>query len=105
MSPRPSASLSISFTLSWVPCYIELMDRGKVRPEIVSDPGVLFGKPVIKGTRITVEHILEELGHGLGLEDLRDQYPTLTREGIMAALEYAAEVLKSDVAIPAEKAN
>ena len=81
------------------------MDRGTVRPEIVSDTGVMFGKPVIKGTRITVEHILEELGHGFGFEDLLDQYPTLTREGILAALEYAAEVLKSNVAILAEKAN
>jgi uncharacterized protein (DUF433 family) len=65
----------------------------------------MFGKPVIEGTRLTVEHILEEMSHGLSFQELLEAYPTLTREGILAALEYAAEVLKSDVVVPAEQAR
>ncbi|OHD24467.1 MAG: hypothetical protein A2064_00410 [Spirochaetes bacterium GWB1_66_5] len=77
------------------------MPRGKV----VSDPEIMFGKPVIEGTRLTVEHILEEMSHGLDLQELLEAYPTLTREGILAALEYAAQVLKSDVLVPTEQAK
>jgi uncharacterized protein (DUF433 family) len=77
------------------------MPRGKV----VSDPEIMFGKPVIEGTRLTVEHILEEMSHGLDLQELLEAYPTLTREGILAALEYAAQVLKSDVLVPIEQAK
>jgi uncharacterized protein (DUF433 family) len=65
----------------------------------------MFGKPVIEGTRLTVEHILEEMSHGLIFQELLEAYPTLTREGILAALEYAEEVLKSDVVVPAEQAR
>jgi uncharacterized protein (DUF433 family) len=65
----------------------------------------MFGKPVIEGTRLTVEHILEEMSHGLSFQELLEAYPTLTREGILAALEYAEEVLKSDVVVPAEQAR
>ena len=60
---------------------------------------------MIEGTRLTVEHILEEMSHGLSFQELLEAYPTLTREGILAALEYAAEVLKSDVVVPAEQAR
>jgi uncharacterized protein (DUF433 family) len=75
------------------------------RARIVSNPAIMLGKPVVEGTRLTVEHILEELGHGVAFQDLLDAYPTLTKEGILAALEYAAEVLKSDIVIPAEQAR
>ena len=51
-----------------------------------------------------MEHILEELSHGLGFQELLQAYPTLTKEGILAALEYAAQVLKSDVLVPTEQA-
>lgn len=55
---------------------------------IVSNPDVMFGKPVIAGTRITVEHILEELRAGSTIDELIDGHPRLTREGIAAALEF-----------------
>lgn len=67
---------------------------------IETDPKVLFGKPVVAGTRITVEHILERLGAGETVEDLLEAHPRLTREGIQAALVYAAKVLRSDVLHP-----
>ena len=50
-------------------------------PMIVSDPKVMIGKPVISGTRITVDLILEKLGNGESIEVLLESYPRLTREG------------------------
>ncbi len=49
-------------------------------PRIVSDPKILFGKPVIAGTRISVELILEELGADASVDDLLREYPHLNRE-------------------------
>lgn len=56
--------------------------------EIVSNPDIMMGKPVIRGTRITVEMVLEEMSAGETMEDLLEAYPHLTREGILAALEH-----------------
>ncbi|HEX8220860.1 MAG TPA: DUF433 domain-containing protein [Chloroflexia bacterium] len=67
---------------------------------IVSDPAIMMGKPVIAGTRLTVELILEKLGAGETIEQLLESYPRLTREAILAAISFAAEVLKSDVVYP-----
>ncbi len=69
---------------------------------IVSDPEVMMGKPVVARTRITVEYILEELAHGQPIDTLVDSHPTLTREGVLAALGYAAKVLRLDVVEPIE---
>ncbi len=63
---------------------------------ITADPNVVLGKPVVAGTRITVEYILEGLGAGETIDDLLEAHPRLTREGIQAALNYAADVLRSD---------
>lgn len=67
---------------------------------IESNPAVMMGKPVVAGTRITVELILEKLAAGESIEQLLDAYPRLTRQSIYAALAFAAEVLKSDVVYP-----
>jgi uncharacterized protein (DUF433 family) len=67
---------------------------------IISNPNVMMGKPVIAGTRITVELILEKLAAGETYEQLLDAHPRLTREGIQAALTFAAEVLRADVLYP-----
>jgi uncharacterized protein (DUF433 family) len=55
---------------------------------IVSDPNILMGKPVIKGTRITVELILEKLGAGETIEQVLEAHPRLTREDVLAALRF-----------------
>lgn len=60
-------------------------------PLIISDPAIMVGKPVIKGTRITVELILNKLAAGQTVEQILEDYPHLTREGIKAALEFAAK--------------
>jgi len=67
---------------------------------VVSDPNVMMGKPVIAGTRITVELILEKLSAGETIEQILDAHPRLTREAIQAALAFAAEALRADVVYP-----
>ena len=57
------------------------------------DPDVMTGKPVIKGTRITVELVLRKLGEGATEADLLDAYPRLTRDDIRAAITYAADTV------------
>ncbi len=69
-------------------------------PLIVSDPKVMMGKPVISGTRITVDLILEKLGSGESMEALLESHPRLTREGVLAALRFAAQALRADVVYP-----
>jgi uncharacterized protein (DUF433 family) len=68
---------------------------------IISDPDVMMGKPVITGTRLTVELVLEKLAKGETVEQLLAAHPRLTREGIQAALAYAAQTMRSDIIYPA----
>ena len=67
---------------------------------IVSDPKIMLGKPVIDGTRITVELILEKLAAGRTQEELLEGYPQLTPESIPAAHGFAAKALRADVIHP-----
>mgnify|MGYP000945748655 CR=1 FL=1 len=69
---------------------------------IVSDPKVMMGKPVIAGTRITVDLILEKLGSGESMDAVLKSHPRLTREGVLAALRFAAQTLRSDVLYPVD---
>ena len=62
---------------------------------IVSDPRVKLGKPVIAGTRIPVDLILEKLAAGETVQDLLEAHPRLTEEAIRAALAYTAAVLRA----------
>lgn len=67
---------------------------------IVSNPSIMMGKPVIAGTRITVELILEKIAAGETIEQLLEAYPRLTEEGILAAFHFASQALRSDVVYP-----
>ena len=67
---------------------------------IESNPAVMMGKPVIAGTRITVEGILERLAHGESMEDILEAHPRLKRDDMLAALEFAAQALRGDVVYP-----
>jgi uncharacterized protein (DUF433 family) len=66
-----------------------MVDKG-INAMIISDPKIMMGKPVVRGTRITVELILEKLGGGETIEQILAAHPRLTREGMMAALHFAA---------------
>lgn len=67
---------------------------------IISDPNVLMGKPVVAGTRISVELILEKLAEGETIEQILLAHPRLTQEAIFAALKFAAQSLRADVVYP-----
>ncbi len=79
------------------------MNRKKVK--IISDPAIMMGKPIISGTRITVELILEKLAAGETVEQILDAHPRLTRAAIQEALSFAAKVIKADVIYPTSEAN
>lgn len=64
---------------------------------IESNPGKLFGKPVIKGTRIPVDLILEKLGAGDTIEDLLEAYPKITKDDIYACLIFASDSVKNEI--------
>lgn len=67
---------------------------------IVIDPDILTGKPVIKGTRIAVEFVVDLLARGWSYDDVLAEYDHLTTQDIQACLAYAAEVLKSERVYP-----
>jgi uncharacterized protein (DUF433 family) len=64
------------------------------------DPNIMLGKPVIRGTRVTVELLLRKLAEGATEADLIDAYPHLTREDIRAAITYAADTVAHQKAEP-----
>lgn len=67
---------------------------------IVIDPDVLVGKPIIKGTRLAVEFIIELMASGWSHEDILKNYPGVTPEDILACLSYASAVLNSEKVYP-----
>jgi len=73
------------------------MTREDLLKRIVVDPAVCFGKPVIRGTRIWVALIVENLAEGLSEDELLAAYPQLVRDDLRAALAYAAEVTRERV--------
>ena len=66
------------------------------KDRIISDPNIRRGKLIIKETRISVELILRKLSEGMSIEELLEAYPNLTKEDILAALSYSADILKSE---------
>ncbi|HUU21550.1 MAG TPA: DUF433 domain-containing protein [Phycisphaerae bacterium] len=72
---------------------------------IVSDPGVMMGKPVIRGTRVPIELILEKLGGGETIEQVLEAHPRLTRDAVLAALRFGAKALRADVAYPVSRTS
>jgi len=75
------------------------MNRGELLKRISVDPQVCFGKPCIRGTRIWVSLILDNLAEGVTPEELMLSYPQLTLEDIRAAIAYAAETTR-ELVIP-----
>lgn len=67
---------------------------------IVSHPDILAGKPVVRGTRISVEVILDKLAAGESVAQVLDAHPRLTEADVAAALRFAADLLRADVVYP-----
>jgi uncharacterized protein (DUF433 family) len=76
----------------------------KYQNRIIVDPKVMVGKPVIKGTRITVELILRLLAQGHTIEEILKAYPHLKKEDILAVLEYATEIIEEEKIFPLTEA-
>lgn len=74
--------------------------RWAMSESIISDPAVMMGKPVVSGTRITVELILEKLAAGESIEQLLEAHPRLTKPAVLVALGFAARALRADVLYP-----
>lgn len=66
------------------------------KERIIADSNIMLGKPIINGTRITVKIILKKLSEGMTIEDLLIAYPHLTKEDILAALSYSADVISHE---------
>ena len=61
--------------------------------EIIVDPNIMAGKPIIRGTRIPVDAILRRIADGMIVEEILEEYPNLTKEKVRAALEYAEKIV------------
>jgi uncharacterized protein (DUF433 family) len=71
------------------------------RDRITSNPDIMLGKPVVKGTRITVELIIRKLSEGMTVDELLEAYPHLKREDILSCLAYSADVISREEIIVA----
>ena len=76
------------------------MNEQQLLDRIHCDPEIMVGKPVIKGTRLTVDFILNLLGHGSTIEDLLAEYEGITREDIHACLLFASQSLSNTTFLP-----
>ena len=76
------------------------MTENQLLERITLNPKVMVGKPVIKGTRLTVEYILRLLAHGASFTEILDEYEGLTQEDIQACLLFATKSLESTSFMP-----
>ncbi len=77
----------------------DTLDRIEINPK------VMLGKPIVRGTRITVELILRKLSEGATEDELMDAYPRLSRDDIRAAIAYAADTLANEETLSLESAG
>lgn len=75
------------------------------KDHIVVNPEILVGKPIIKGTRISVELLLDRFADGWSYDDVLEAYPHLTREQVQAALAFAAELFKEERFVAIDRAS
>ena len=76
------------------------MKENQLLERITLNPKVMTGKPVIRGTRLTVEYVLNMLAHGGTITEILEEYPGVTPEDIQACLLFAAQSLESTVFMP-----
>ncbi|MBI2143642.1 DUF433 domain-containing protein [Candidatus Woesearchaeota archaeon] len=67
---------------------------------IIVDPKIMVGKPVIKGTRVPVDAILQRIADGMTTEGILKDYPNLTKDDVRAAVEYSASLVRGEDIIP-----
>lgn len=101
LNPESLIKYALSPVLPSIIIYRPAMDW---RDYIETKPEVLAGKPVVTGTRIPVELVVELLAQDWAMEEILEQYPALSREDIQACLHYASERLKSERVYPVKRA-
>jgi uncharacterized protein (DUF433 family) len=75
------------------------------KDHITVDPDILVGKPIVKGTRISVELLLDRVADGWSIDDILRSYPHLTREDVLAALSFAAKLFREEKFVAIGKAQ
>ncbi len=100
MQKRPPARQRHLISASQKPWTCRILGLMTWQEHISIDPKVLVGKPVVKGTRLAVELIIDLLGKGWTQEQILDSYPNLTAEDVRACLAYASEVLHAERVYP-----
>ena len=75
------------------------------KDRITVDPAILVGKPIIKGTRISVELIMDRFSDGWTMEDILASYPYIKRDDVLAALSFAAEIFREERFVAVGKAT
>jgi uncharacterized protein (DUF433 family) len=76
------------------------MEQNQLLERIALNPKIMVGKPVIRGTRLTVQYILNLLAHGATVDEVLQEYKGLTKEDILACLLYASETLEDTTFMP-----
>jgi uncharacterized protein (DUF433 family) len=76
------------------------MESRELLNRIIVDPKIMVGKPIIKGTRLTVERILGLLAQGMTTDDLLAEYNKLTKEDVLACLAFAQKAVESSSFVP-----
>jgi uncharacterized protein (DUF433 family) len=76
------------------------MSDAQLLQRITVDPNVMVGKPVVRGTRLTVEHILNLLGHGASVPDVIGDYPGLSPLDVQACLLFAGKAMEDSAFVP-----
>ena len=72
----------------------------ELKTRIVVDPKIMVGKPIIKGTRIPIDAIINRLADGITIKEILKDYPNLTEKDIKAALQYSADIIRGEDIIP-----
>lgn len=72
---------------------------------IIAHPEILGGKPIVEGTRLSVEHLLGLLAHGMSQSEIVESYPELAIDDVKAVIQYAADALHNDVLIEVKPAG
>jgi len=79
------------------------MKRDQLLERITLDPKVMAGKPIVKGTRLTVQFILGLLAHGSTFKEILTEYEGLTKDDILACLLYASETIENITFMPLDE--
>lgn len=96
----PQAALEVrSLSRCNIGAILQAVEQGLIG----CDPAILGGKPVIRGTRISVAFVLQSLASGMSVDDILRGYPHLTREGVLAAVAFAARTFDGESVLPVPK--